>query len=78
MKRENRDKRKHRAITIDDLLDTKWFVRLVKSAAKDYDIELSDRGLKKIRTVLKRTLPDHIYDVLADTRTFHSVKRAEP
>ena len=74
MKREKRDKGKHRSITIDDVLDTKWFLQLVKSVTKSYDIMLSHRGLNKIRTVLKRTLPDHVYDVLADTKTFRSVK----
>ena len=74
MKSKGRDKEKERAITIYDVLDVKWFVRLVKLVAKDYDLMLSHRGLNKIRTVLRRTLPDHVYDVLADTKTFRSVK----
>ena len=74
MKRRSKDRERERAIGIHDVLDTDWFVRLIKSAAKNYDITLSDRGVKVVRRVLRRGLEDPVYDILADTRVFRSVK----
>lgn len=60
---------------IDDVLDDRWFVQLVKNAARDYDIPLTHRKVRKIRDVLKIKLPDAVHNALANTRVFHPAKR---
>lgn len=75
MNYRRKDKKEKRVITIYDVLDTKWFVQLVKSVAGDYDLPLSDRSLKIIRKVLKKELENAIYDILGQTKPFRAVKR---